>query len=745
MLMHTRLIIVFCLGTLLAIQTLHAAQSPRAGQFEIQGQPTGSVYPEGEPVDLQIYFKPRVAGQLKLHAQVVDYFQNVIWKQNWNQMVGTDASMPLSIALGKLPQGYFELHIDAQITDSSDQLCQSQYRYTFGVTTFLNLSARQAREQGRRLGMKMLGPVDWTDCYGLMQVCNKVGLLWTRQLFTREIDKLDAIGSNVIIKVEGIPENAYDESTNGPREQYKRRHFNWYKASVPLKQPYQDWLRQMVSELPKEQSVFEIWNEAWGKFSPQEFATICNWTQQAIRDVRPDAKIGPNLGHLEFDAPFIQAGGMQGMDILVLHPYGHPERSDLRKKIRSVRAFYESHLGRKIDMYATEYGSSTPPHGPQSDTSEANQAQRAVRSSLVFFAEDFKAMTPHVLIQREAKANDQQDWFGYFRRNGQPKPALLALATLARVIDGGSYAGDLFLKQEVGSMLFEKNGQHILALWTNDVDVDVQVPTGVEQVTRVDIVGSQTQLKTPNGKIDLTLMADPVYLVGVSSELAKQTQQNFQPDQFIQGLFVRNKRLAHKAQTPITIDGNIADGQWDGQTTIDLQLRKQNPTDVSAIGYVAWDEKYLYIAAKVTDDDPFYNKAQPESVYDGDCLELWVGSDIKYQIPEFIHSHDQQMFFAPTCITGQPVTGKVVIPNQKLAPIEGLKSAFKKTDIGWNVELAIPLSYFKDFEPKVGHVAAMEMRINDVDAKHKRYKADPVDGKPSHFDATLWSTLELIE
>ena len=548
-----------------------------------------------------------------------------------------------------------------------------------------------------------------------------------------------------MIKIEGIPENAYDEATNGPREEYQRRHFNWYKASVPLKQPYQDWLKQLVSELPKYQNVFEVWNEAWGKFSPQEFATICNWTQQAIREVRPDAKIGPNLGHLEFDAPFIKAGGMKGMDILVLHPYGHPERSELRKKIHNVRAFYESQLERTIDLYVTEYGSSTPPHGPQSDTTEANQAQRVVRSSLVFLAEDVKAMTPHILIQRESKANNHQHWFGYFRRNGQPKSALLALATLARVIDGGTYIGDLYLKQEVGSMLFEKDGQHIIALWANDVVVDVKIPTGVPQVTCIDIVGHASQLKTADGNVDMTLTANPIYLVGVSPELAKLTQKNFHPDQFVEGLFIRNKRLAHKAPTPITIDGDITDEQWQGHSTIDLQLRKQNPADVSAIGYVAWDEQFLYVAAKITDDEPYYNKALPESVYDGDCMELWVGSDIKYQIPEFIHSHDQQMFFAPTCSNGKPVTGKVVIPNQKLAPIDGLKSAFKKTDTGWNVELAIPLSYFKDFEPKVGHVAALEMRVNDVDAKHKRYKADPVDGKPSHFDATLWSTLELVE
>lgn len=436
---------------------------------------------------------------------------------------------------------------------------------------------------------------------------------------------------------------------------------------------------------------------------------------------------------------------MQGMDILVLHPYGHPERNEVRDKISRIKTYYEQHLGRPIDLYVTEYGSATPPAGPQSNITEQIQAQRAVRSTLCFYAEDVKAIMPHTLSQPETSQTDKEKWYGYFRRDNQPKPGLIALANCARMIDGGKYLGDLFLKQEVGSMLFEKDGKTILACWTNDMKVDVQIPTGVPQVQLVDIVGKQTTMHCPEGKLALQLTADPIYLVGVSPQLVSQSRRGFAKNQFVEGIFVRNSRVAHRMPSPPIIDGVIDEPQWQNQRTLDLRLSKGDPTDVSARGYVAWDDTCLYVAADVTDDEPYYNKSDPASVYDGDSLELWVGSDVKYQIPEFIHSHDQQMFFAPTCANGQPVSGRVVIPNQKLAPITGSQVAYARTSKGWSVEIAIPLNYFQDFPAKVGHVAALEMRVNDKDTSHKRFKANPVDGNPSHFDATLWSLLILAE
>ena len=294
-------------------------------------------------------------------------------------------------------------------------------------------------------------------------------------------------------------------------------------------------------------------------------------------------------------------------------------------------------------------------------------------------------------------------------------------------------------------MLFDKDGSYRLALWTNDMEVPVQVDTGVDAVTLVDIVGKEEQRRTDNGVLSLTLTGTPIYLVGVSPDLEKQASKELREDRWVEGTFVRHSRTIHRMKRPPVIDGTAGPREWGGQTTIEMRNPKLDDAEASATGRVAWDAGHLYIAAAVTDDQPYYNTFKPAEVYAGDSLEVWVGSQPKYQIPEFIHSHDQQMLFAPTSVTGKPVAGKVEVANLELSDIEGLDIAFARTKDGWSVEMAIPLAYFKEFPGRAGHKACLEMRVNDADKDHKRYKLNPVQGRPSHMDATRWSYLVLAE
>ena len=40
-------------------------------------------------------------------------------------------------------------------------------------------------------------------------------------------------------------------------------------------------------------------------------------------------------------------------------------------------------------------------------------------------------------------------------------------------------------------------------------------------------------------------------------------------------------------------------------------------------------------------------------------------------------------------------------------------------------------------------MAAMELRVNDADTSHKRWKIDPQDGNVNFGNPTVWSLLEL--
>lgn len=706
-----------------------------------------NVFEEGKPVSLEAEVKGASERKQTLLATVSDYFGKEVWSGEVEIAESKGPTMA-PIVIGKLPNGYYELEIKQK--GQNENLAKA----TFGVAPMVDRTAKAALEGGYRFGLKMGGAPKEFDSLKAISIASRMGLQWTRERFNREnIPALAAQPLNIIYKVELFPPEAYDEKRYGPMNDFKLRHFGWSKATVPLEGPYKKWLSEEIAKLPPEANIFEIWNEPWGKVPPQDFAKLAQMTKEAIRAVRPNAKVGPNLGHLDYDSEFIKAGGMEGLDTLVLHTYGHPERQDqagLRGTVRRVKDYYREHLGRDVELYVTEFGIATPPAGPRSDSTEQDQARQGVRSALALFAEDVKGFTPHWLSQSEKDPVNKEDWYGYFRANGQPKPALFAMATAARMIDGQNYVGDLFLKPDVGARLFEKDGRYTLVVWANDVEVPLEIPAAVPSVQMVDVIGRESTLKTSDGNLHLTANGDPVYLVGVSAELAKTASKDLRDDQWVTGKFVRGEREAHRLSAPVEIDGKLTPQEWERQTKIEMAVPNVDSKNVHGTAHVAWDKDFLYVTVDVRDAHPAFNPYKPFSAFDGDSFEVFFCSDIKYQVPEFVHTHDAQMLFAPTSAEGKPVAGLVNKKEKKLDPIPGLKMATATSKDGWTMELAIPASAFKDFLPAPGQVCAFEVRVNDADpdrpaGKNGRFKANPVDGNPSHHDATAWSVLKLVE
>lgn len=713
-----------------------------------------NLFKEGEPVRLEVKLNPATLAQSEIEASVFDYWGRKVW-----QGKGVPGGGALvAFEPGKLDPGYYELRFELPDTGGKPA---GPAMASFGVVRFLDRTAAEVKSGNYRFGLKMGGwpkDVDWMKA---VTASARLGLHWTRNKFTDVTPELASMPLNIVCKVEGLPEDAYDEKRYGPKDQFKMRHFGWQKATVPLEEPYKKWLKEKVAALPKEQNTFEIMNEPWGKIPPEDLAKVAQWSKDAILEVRPDAHVGPNLGtHFAYDAKVIAAGGMKGMDSLFLHPYGHPERNGLRARVRGIRDFYAERMGGPVDLYATEYGSPTPPEGERSYVTETMQAAWNVRRSLTFYAEGLKGFMPHLMAQDEKDPAEKEDWYGHFRKTLQPKPALIALANAARLIDGSRYVGDLFLKPDVGARLFERDGKFLLALWTNDLDIPLDLNVGANQVTMTDLVGKETVLDAPGGKLHLNLTGNTIYLSGVSADLAKQASTQPRNDQWVEGVTVRKSRDARLMRKPPAIDGKISSQEWSGQTKIQMARSKVPPQDASGEGYVAWDKNYLYVAAEVKDDHPDvtvdsetaekkdwrYDSHNPTSARMMDGLELFVGSQPMYQVPEFVFTYDMRLFFSPILENGKPIACVVNDREKTFDPIPGLKIAYAKTGSGWSVEMAVPLSQFKDFPNKAGGQVAFEMRIDDADSGEGVRLINPVDANPGFWeDATLWSYLNLVE
>ncbi len=525
--------------TLIVCLSLSAVVLWGKPRITLSHQTPCNMFDVGKPVTFTASLSDLPPGEGKLSIKVVDYAGAMVFQKElpFKQDANRRASMPID--LGITGSGYYEL--TASFADATPVTC------SFGVAQFFNRTAPQARDGGYRFGLKVFqigAPGVWWnrsikwDVKEATDACAALGLNWTRHginqaenkeepgiISTADVLKRDM---NLVAKIEGIPPEAYDEKRYGPMEEYnKKNKRGWQRTTVPLKAPYQAWLREQVKQMPKDQVVFEIGNEVWDYMSAEEYAEWCNLVVPVIREVYPKAEIAVDPGKLEWAKRFAAAGGFKGTTAQVLHPYCFSVQPEVRARnwIRNRQEAMSLLAGHKLDTHITEYGWSTAPRDTKRKhgVSERVQAQRTVRESLMLYAEGCKTLIPHWMADREQDETEREHWFGFFRLKGEPKPVLLAHVTCARMIDGGEFLGDLWLGEDIGAMMFRKNGRNVLALWTIDtlpektIKLDVKAP-GIEQV---DIMGRTQPLVSSSGslKVEVKVSGDVTYLVGVGDAM----------------------------------------------------------------------------------------------------------------------------------------------------------------------------------------------------------------------------------
>lgn len=691
------------------------------------------------------------AGEVEISAAVQDYFGQPVWSdKSARQLEGKKETVALNV--GKPAVGYYLLKVTVTPKAGGSAVTQTA---SFGVAPFIHRTAKEVREGGYRFGLKKWGagepkgPNQWSTEDAVASSCN-LGLQWTRDIFSQRgtmglVDMVTRYPMNVAMKVERFPKELYDVQRYGPLEEWEKKFGRgaWTLKTLPQKEPYQQYLRQQLADIPADQNVFEIWNEAWDKMSPEDFATLCQWIVPVILEKRPDAIIGPNLrgdmSAYEFDARVIKAGGMKGMRMVALHPYA---TSEDRAWMRKYRQWMEDQTGQALDIYVTEFGSHSTPQGP-AKRSEEEQAQRVVRQALALYAENVTAFMPHWMGQSEQNPTYIEDWFGFFRANRQVKPVLMAYAAAARMVDGSNYLGDLWYGPGSDAMLFEHKGVYTLALFTRGDEKEIDVAPGVNQLTVVNMVGGEKKQAIEGNKLHLKLSADVTYLVGVSADLAKASSKELRADRWPEPAKPpRVVRTATRFKSTFQPDGKV--DEWQGMTQMALQNPKVAGDDASAMTYVAWDDQYLYVAVDVRDNEVLNNKPRAK-LYQHDSIEFFLSTEPREEGAGY-GPHDHQFFITPTSGEGHAIVGEVTDREAGVVKdVPNVKSFVGKAGKGWVAELAIPWTNLADFKPATGAKLAMEMRLNDADTSHERWKLDSIDlsGPVRDSNPSLWSYLVL--
>ncbi|MDO9543353.1 MAG: sugar-binding protein [Kiritimatiellia bacterium] len=207
-----------------------------------------------------------------------------------------------------------------------------------------------------------------------------------------------------------------------------------------------------------------------------------------------------------------------------------------------------------------------------------------------------------------------------------------------------------------------------------------------------------------------------------------------------------------KATEMVKIDGDLP--EWDfskaqaiPHSNITYGANK-GEKDISGLFEVKWDEKYLYIAVKVTDDKVMNDKPEG-SVWAGDSVEIALnmlddvgmakrggegdGLPVPYYGPD-----DLKLMIG----ADERHLVDIYSPVSGMKKIEGLKIATRKTSSGYEMEVGIPWEGLF-LNPVEGYTIGLNVILNDNDMPGEKSSCQIAYRMCNATQTTGWVRMEL--
>jgi hypothetical protein len=275
--------------------------------------------------------------------------------------------------------------------------------------------------------------------------------------------------------------------------------------------------------------IWEIWNEPnldhfWApQADVQRYGTLLRQTIAAIRRVDPTALIVAP-GTSGFDWPFWTALGDMGtftqLDAVTVHPYGIEIPEGVGPYYVELAALLHRYSPAwKIPVLSGEWGYSSVRGG----ISEEQQAQNLARQWLVNLLYDVNLSIWYDWRNDGVDPTDIEQNFGTVHHDLSPKPAYRAARTLLATLDGYRFMRRIPLdSSDDYLLLFGKEGQAAMALWTTGEAHTVSLPLAVDEAALIKMMGERGTL--PGGDDGLVIEIDPSprYLLFRADQSASQ-------------------------------------------------------------------------------------------------------------------------------------------------------------------------------------------------------------------------------
>lgn len=194
----------------------------------------------------------------------------------------------------------------------------------------------------------------------------------------------------------------------------------------------------------------------------------------------------------------------------------------------------------------------------------------------------------------------------------------------------------------------------------------------------------------------------------------------------------------------VELDGKL--DEWGERWAVPFWLLRSTFGEPNVRLFLAWSSEGLYIAAEVRNS--IVKVTDPRSFWTGDCIELFVDTRNDKR-PRSFEPGDHQFWFTPLIAQGRVYVGQWKrgneIPETRY-DLPEVKSAARKTDDGYIVEVLLPAKYLYGFKPQAGEKLGLNINLT----VHSRQGVREVywlrqKGSGILSSPHLWGIAELVE
>jgi hypothetical protein len=196
------------------------------------------------------------------------------------------------------------------------------------------------------------------------------------------------------------------------------------------------------------------------------------------------------------------------------------------------------------------------------------------------------------------------------------------------------------------------------------------------------------------------------------------------------------------------------DGTWDEWDATAYPAKyvvfgKSNWTgsdDLEGSFRMAWDSKYLYVAAKVI-DDTYVQTATDQYIYKGDSIEILLDTNVKGDFTSNVLSSDDYQLGISAGDTGVKSVAYLWYPSGSAGTRTDVKIAGVRSSGVYRIEAAIPWSVFGVSSPTAGTHYGFAFSVSDDDQKGKQSQDSMVSSVSNRVlvDPTTWGDLLLTK